>query len=192
MLRVPLLCVLLFAGPLAARSQDAAPSTVPATPRKDPRSLGDRLWFGGGVGLSFGTVTAIQLDPMMGYKVDQNGKFSVGLGGSYWRFQDNRFTPSYSFTGYGYRTFARYRFIEQLFGHAEFLHMNVEGSRLTPFAETRPRIWVPHLLLGGGYVQPLGGSGTIYIQVLFDVLQDPNSIYANQGPIFGGGVGFGF
>ncbi|MCB0764799.1 MAG: hypothetical protein KDB84_08850 [Flavobacteriales bacterium] len=170
-------------------AQEAAPTATPR-PKKDPRPIGDRLWFGGGIGLSFGTVTAIQLDPMVGYKVDQAGKFSVGLGGSYWRFEDNRFAPSYTFTGYGYRTFARYRFIEQLYGHAEFLHMNVERFDLV--ADARQRIWVPHLLLGAGYVQPLGGAGSIYFQVLFDVLQDPNSIYANQGPIFGGGIGVGF
>jgi hypothetical protein len=65
-------------------------------------------------------------------------------------------------------------------------------ERFDAIRDRPARIWVPHLLVGGGFVQPLGGSGTIYIQVLFDVLQDPNSIYANQGPIFGGGVGIGF
>lgn len=161
----------------------------PSKPR-DTRPLSDRLWFGGGVGLSFGTVTAIQLDPLVGYKVDQDGKFSVGLGGSYWYYQDNRFTPSISFSGYGYRTFARYRFIPQLFAHAEFLHLNVERYSLTNDAVVR--MWVPHLLVGGGYAQPLGGNSSIFFQVLFDVLQDPNSVYANQGPIFSGGVGIGF
>lgn len=158
----------------------------------DSRPFSERIWFGGGVGLSFGTVTAIQVDPLIGYKIDPNGKLSVGLGGSYWYFRDNRYVPAYDFTAYGYRTFTRYRFIEQAFAHAEFLHMNVEANRFGAFSEIRPRIWVPHLLVGGGYVQPLGGRGSIYLQVLFDVLQDPNSIYFNQGPIFSGGVGIGF
>lgn len=171
--------------------------TVPSlaqqtTKSTDSRPFSERIWFGGGVGLSFGTVTAIQVDPLVGYKVDQNGKLSIGLGGSYWYFRDNRFTTPYDFTAYGYRTFTRYRFIEQAYAHAEFLHMNVESNRFGAFSEIRPRIWVPHLLVGGGYVQPLGGRGSIYLQVLFDVLQDPNSIYFNQGPIFSGGVGIGF
>lgn len=88
--------------------------------------------------------------------------------------------------------FTRYRFIEQAFAHAEFLHMNVEGNRNPPFYDRPGRIWVPHLLVGGGYVQSLGGRGSIYLQVLFEVIQDPNSIYRAQGPIFGGGVGIGF
>lgn len=154
--------------------------------------MADRLWFGGGVGLSFGTVTAIQLDPMVGYKVDQEGRFSVGLGGSYWYFRDNRFTLPNDFNAFGYRVFSRYRFIEQAFAHVEWLHMNVETRRFGPLSELGQRQWVPHLLVGGGYVQSVGGRGSVFIQVLFDIWQDPNSIYFNQGPIFGGGVGFGF
>lgn len=158
--------------------------------RKDTRSLGDRLWFGGGVGLSFGTVTAVQVDPLVGYKVDPAGKFSVGLGGSYWYFRDNRFAPAVEFTGYGYRTFTRYRIIEQLFAHAEFLHLNVERY-LVRENDVR-RIWVPHLLVGAGYRQPMGERSSLYFQILFDVLQDPNSVYRNQGPIISGGIGVGF
>jgi hypothetical protein len=121
--------LLLIAISVNVHAQDTL-SKAPPKVRKDPRPLSERFWFGGGVGLSFGTVTSIQIDPMVGYKVDQAGKFSVGLGGSYWRFEDNRFAPAYTFTGYGYRTFTRYRFIEQLYAHAEFLHMNVERGAL--------------------------------------------------------------
>ena len=185
--RVAILLLAIASLNMPLRAQEA----TTAKP-KDPRPWSERLWFGGGVGLSFGTVTAIQLDPMVGYKVDQKGKLSAGLGGSYWYFRDNRFNPAYDFTAYGYRTFARYRFIEQAYVHAEFLHMNVEANRFASFSEIKPRIWVPHLLLGAGYVQPLGERSSFFIQVLFDVLQDPNSIYFNQGPIFSGGVGIGF
>jgi hypothetical protein len=167
-------------------------ATAQSSSGKDERSLADRLWFGGGVGLSFGTFTAVQLDPMVGYKVDKEGRFMAGVGGSYWYFRDNRFTVPYDFTAYGYRTFTRYRFIENAFAHAEFLHMNVESNRFGLFSEIQPRIWVPHLLVGGGYIQSMGGRSGIFIQVLFEVIQDPNSIYFGRGPLFGGGVGFGF
>ncbi len=179
-----IILIALVLGHLSALAQ-----TTPTKPR-DTRPFSDRIWFGGGVGLSFGTVTAIQVDPLVGYKVDQEGKFSVGVGGSYWYYQDNRFTPSLTYTGYGYRTFARYRFIPQLYAHTEFLHLNVERYDYT--ADRVARIWVPHLLVGAGYVQQLGGRSSIYFQVLFDVLQDPNSVYTNQGPILSGGVGIGF
>lgn len=142
------------------------------------------------MGLSFGTVTAIQVDPLVGYKVDQAGKFSVGLGASYWYYQDNRFAPPISYSGYGYRTFTRYRVLEPLYLHAEFLHLNVERYSLAD--DAIKRIWVPHLLVGAGYVQSMGGRSSIFFQILFDVLQDPNSVYRNQGPIISGGIGVGF
>ena len=158
----------------------------------DQRTIGERLWFGGNVWLSFGTLTSVQLDPMVGYRVDQDGKFVVGAGPSYWYFEDKRYTPKYSYTGYGYRIFSRYRFIDQAFAHAEFLNFNVDGARNELVGPIDQRFWVPHLLVGGGYVQRIGGRGGMYMQVLFEVLQDPNSIYYGMGPIFsiGGGVGF--
>jgi hypothetical protein len=185
-------CTLLLIALLlltAGHPQQLAPKAT-AKQRKDTRPLADRLWFGGGVGLLFGTVTAIQLDPLVGYKVDTKGKFTLGLGASYWYLRDNRFAINNTFEGYGYRPFVRYRFIEQAFAHAEFLHMNVDTyNRLTDRVE---RIWVPHLLVGGGFVQRLGNRSSIFAQVLIDVLQDPNGIYRNRGPIWGGGIGVGF
>jgi len=185
-------CILLLIASLAlvaAQAQQTAPQ-APAKQRKDTRPLADRIWFGGGVGLSFGTVTAIQLDPLVGYKVDTLGRFTAGIGASYWYLRDNRFPSDNTFEGYGYRPFLRYRFFEQAFAHAEFLHMNVDRYNLV--SGRTERIWVPHLLVGGGYAQPVGERSSIFFQVLFDVLQDPNSIYADQGPILGGGVGIGF
>ena len=168
---------------LAAFSQEA-----PSTP-KDTRPIKERIWFGGGVGLNFGTVTSIQLDPMVGYKIDQKNRFSTGVGLTYWHFRDNRSIPAYEANGYGYRLFTRYRPIPQFYAHAEFLHVNAETLR--PLDFTLQRIWIPHVLIGGGYVQSLGGRSSIFVQVLFDVLQDPNSLYAAQ-PLFSGGVGIGF
>lgn len=168
-------------------SMDAQDST--RTSRKDPRPLKDRIWFGGGVGLNFGSATAIQLDPLVGYYIDQKNKLSVGLGASYWYFRDNRFIPAIEQNGYGYRVFSRFRPIQQFYAHAEFYHLNTE--RYSFVDRDVVRLWVPHLLLGAGYVQSMGGRSSIYFQVLFDVLQDPNSVYGGQ-PILSGGVGVGF
>ncbi len=168
----------------AAHAQDST-STRP----RDPRPLKDRFWFGGGLGLNFGTATAIQIDPLVGYFIDQKNKLSVGAGLSYWYIRDNRFVPAVEQNGYGYRLFTRYRPVQQFYGHVEFYHLNRE---LYSYVDRDvKRLWVPHLLLGAGYVQPLAGRSSIYLQVLFDVLQDPNSVYGGQ-PILSGGVGIGF
>jgi len=43
----------------------ALAQTPTSTAKKDPRPLKDRLWFGGGIGLSFGTVTSISVEPVL-------------------------------------------------------------------------------------------------------------------------------
>lgn len=184
------LLLLSLATAPALRAQDTTDYVgKPAAP-KDRIPFKDRIWFGGGVGLNFGTVTAIQLDPLVGYYLDRGRKVSTGLGLSYWYYQDNRFSPAISQNAYGYRVFSRYRLIEQAYLHAEFLHLNAE--RFFNVENDVTRIWVPHLLVGAGYVQPLGSGSSVYIQVLWEVLQDPNSVYLNQGPLISAGVGVGF
>jgi len=187
-MRLPslLLCAALA---VASFAQDSTDYAQPRTPREPKRPFKDRLYFGGGLGLSFGTVTSIQIEPLVGVNLDPKNKLSTGLGLNYWYYRDNRFTPAIELNGYGYRTFLRYRFIPQAFAHAEFLHMNVEHIG---FEGEKVRIWVPHLLVGGGYVQPIGDHSSLYIQLLWEVLQDPNSVYHDQGPIISGGVGIGF
>lgn len=183
-----ILLSILFAT-LAAQAQDST-AYVSEKPQKKPTPFKDRIWFGGGVGLSFGTVTAIQLDPIVGVYLDNKRKLSTGVGPSYSYFRDNRYTPAYEQSNYGYRLFTRYRVIPQAYLHAEFLHENTQP--FYNYDNHLGRIWVPHLLLGAGYVQPIGNRSSFYLQVLFEVLQDPNSIYYGQGPILSGGVGFGF
>lgn len=183
---------LLLMAPLMMLALHAQDSTayVREQPAEKPVPFKDRLWFGGGIGLSFGTITAIQLDPVAGVYLDKARRFTVGTGPSYAYFRDTRFAPPYELSNYGYRLFSRYRVIEQAYLHGEFLHVNTEP--FYQFNDRTGRTWVPHLLVGAGYVQPVGANSSLYLQVLFEVLQDPNSIYFATGPIFSGGVGFGF
>jgi hypothetical protein len=191
MKRSLLIALVLVTTAGTALAQDTTDYVQKEPPKeKDSRPLKDRIWFGGGVGLNFGSVTAIQVEPMVGYKVDPKGKFSLGTGFTYWYFSDNRYVPRIEYNAYGYRLFARYRVIEQAYLHGEFLHMNAE--RYIGIGEGVQRIWVPHLLLGGGYRQPIGSNSSFTLQVLWEVLQDPQSVYFGQGPIISGGIGFGF
>lgn len=179
--------LLLCAGTLGA--QDYAEPT-PAKPAPEARPLRDRIWFGGGVGIAFGTVTNIAVEPMVGYKVTRNGKLSTGIGASYQYFRDNQGNPPYEASIYGGRVFSRYRIIEQLFAHAEYANLNLQLNYTDP---TRfERRWVPFLLVGGGYSAHLGGRSYLTATILWDVLQDPDSPYGAGEPWIGAGVGFGF
>lgn len=177
---VPLTCALL--------GQDTDYVAQPRAP-KNNTPFKDRLWFGGGIGLNFGSVTAIQLDPLLGIYLDNDRRLSTGVGLSYYYVKYN--TPGYEqdYTGYGYRLFTRYNVIPQAFVHAEFYHLNVERYN---FNDQLVRTWVPHVLVGGGYRESVGGRSSLYFQILWEVLQDANSVYRGQGPIISAGVGVGF
>jgi hypothetical protein len=170
---------------------DPKPTPPPASAQqpKDPRPLKDRIWFGGGVSLGFGTVTNVGVAPMVGYKIDQKGKWSAGIGLNYYYFKDSRYVPSYESSNYGYSIFTRYRVIPQAFLAASYNSQNYEIY--SPFGDTRQREWVPFLLLGGGYSQLLGGNSYMTFQVMWDVIQDIRSPYGSQ-PFFSVGVGVGF
>lgn len=171
-------------------AQDTTQYVVDPPKETKHEPLKDRLWYGGGLGLTFGTVTVISIDPIVGYFVERSHKLSVGLGPSYTYYSDKRYIPTYEQSIYGYRVFTRYRVIQPIFLHAEFVHLNTQPYFTKE--SSAARIWVPHLLVGGGFVQPLGERTSFYIQALFEVLQDPNSVYFGQGAIFSGGVGLGF
>ncbi|HRH68530.1 MAG: hypothetical protein JNL43_02485 [Flavobacteriales bacterium] len=186
-----LLGALLLCGPGAA-AQDYVQEPDPAPPansRKDPRPLQDRLYFGGGVSLMFGTVTNLGIAPLVGYKIDQKGKLSSGIGLNYYYYKDNRYSPSYESSNYGWSVFSRYRVIPQAFLHAEYNSQSYE--LYSPFGETTQREWVPFLLVGGGYSQHLGGNSYLTFQILWDLIQDLRSPYGAQ-PFFSVGVGVGF
>jgi len=154
----------------------------------------DRIYVGGNLGFSFGTVTYIEVAPLVGYRITNN--WSAGLGGRYTYYKDNYYFPPYETSIYGAMAFTRYNIYKGIFAEADFEANNFEVYQ--PVFDTfgnfirydTERKWVPSLLLGGGYSQSIGGKSAFYISILYDVLQNPNSPYYGQ-PVFRGGVTFG-
>src|SRR5437868_11908620 len=108
--------VLMFLLPFIAHAQEQ--------PKK---SFGDRIYFGGNVGLNFGTnFTEVELSPLMGYKITD--RFSVGVGGTYIYFKEKipQYNFSYETSIYGANIFARYFITESIFLHAETGALNLE------------------------------------------------------------------
>ncbi|MEZ4739538.1 MAG: hypothetical protein R2818_09350 [Flavobacteriales bacterium] len=187
-----MLAILLLSTTGIAEAQDYVQEPAPAAPprvKKDPRPMADRLWYGGGLSLMFGTVTNLGVAPMVGYKIDQKGKLSTGIGLNYYYFKDNRYVPSYESSNYGWSLFSRYRVIPQAYLMVSYNSQNYEIYR--PLADSFGREWVPFLFAGGGYSQHLGGNSYMTVQILWDLLLDPRSPYGGQ-PFFSVGVGVGF
>ena len=157
-------------------------------PKKMTKQQPSKVYWGGQLGLSFGSYFRLAIIPMVGYKVTP--KFHVGgtLGYSYTKDSryENATITSHNFGG---SVFTRYLIVRGLYAHTEFAYWsykyqteNIEGDRT----------WVPFLLVGGGYIQPVSPSTAVFIELLWDVLRDENSPFSSSDPFISIGVGVGF
>ena len=185
---------------LVSYAQTANPDTTkpsqPTSPPEVQQSQPSKWYYGGTVGFNFwGDYFYLSVNPLVGYQVSP--KFSVGGKVQYAYINDQRYAGlELTSHNYGAGIFTRYRPIYQIYLHAEFDYASYEDYTIydplvgDPYAESE-RNWVPFLLLGGGFVQHVGPNASVYVEVLFDVLQNENSPYG-WDPIIsvGGGVGF--
>lgn len=122
-----IICTILLAGCLlaSASAQDTADfynaeEAKKAEP-KPPYKIKDHLFTGGNFGLQFGTITLIDVAPVLGYKITP--RFSVAVGVNYTFYKDSR-PPAFTQNIYGGRVFGRYFIFDNLFVHAEYEGLN--------------------------------------------------------------------
>jgi hypothetical protein len=134
--------------------------------------MGNRWYFGGGIGLSFGTVDYVEIAPMVGYRVTPD--FNLGLSAFYRYRNDDRYEESVSTNDYGGSLFAQYQVVPTLFLHGEAEYVNYEYilANLDTASDTDT-----NLLAGLGYGWPVGGS-SIYFLALYNFSYDEND-FAN-------------
>ena len=161
------------------------------SPSKPKIPLKDRIFVGGNFGFTFGSVTSVEISPQIGYKLTPN--WSAGVGFRYSYYQDNYYTPPYKTSIYGGLVFSRYIIFKGLFLEGDFEANNYDVYRIVdPILGTYQleRMWVPSLLLGGGYAAPIGSNSAFFISILYDVLQNQYSPYYGV-PVIRAGFGFG-
>lgn len=141
----------------------------------DSTSFKDRLYFGGNLGLQFGTVTLIDVSPLVGVMITP--KLSGGLGGTFQYFDDNRFQGGQG-TSYGGRVFGRYNILPNIFTHVEYESINWNAYDF--FAEEFRRTWTNALFIGGGYFAPFGPRGGANFTFLYNVLHDNRNSYYSE------------
>jgi hypothetical protein len=169
-------------------------TTVQSKPQEISEPKVNPWYYGGTVGFNFwGDYFYLSVNPLVGYQLSP--KFSIGGKVQYAYINDQRYEGlELTSHNYGAGIFARYRPIYQIYLHAEFDYASYENYTIyaNPYRAESERNWVPFLLLGGGYVQRIGNNASVYVEVLFDVIQDENSPYEDWDPIIsvGGGVGF--
>ncbi len=146
-----------------------------------------KVYFGGSFGGQIGNETALEISPLIGYRVTPS--FSIGFGASYiyYSYTD----PNYSFLNYqtsiyGGRVFAKEYVFRNVFAYAELEVLNLEEQN--PLTGELRRITTSNPLIGGGFSQPIGVNSFMHFMILWDSNGDVASPYTN--PIFR--VGFTF
>lgn len=148
------------------------------------QSFWDRVNYGGNLQLSFGAVTYIEVSPRIGYRITEDLTSGVGLNYIYIRYAQNFFyngSPSTSLSIYGGNVFSTYKLP---IGFPIALHGEFEALRYDVFEPSTNQFepqWVPALRLGGGYFQPIGRGGGVFILGLYDVLYEPG-VSLNRSP----------
>jgi hypothetical protein len=143
--------------------------------------LADRLYYGGNIGLQFGTVTVINFSPLIGYKFTP--RFSAGPSITYMYYNYSSYSRNY----FGGGAFARFAINENLFVHTEYELLRFKEETGNPY-ETIVAT-VADLYIGAGYKQPTGANSFLNVLLLYNLNQSYFSPY--QNPIFRIGFGIG-
>jgi len=149
----------------------------------------ERWFYGGGIGVGFGDVTYLQVQPLIGYQV--NDRLSVGGSLIYRYADDSRYSPSVKTSDYGASLFTRYTVVGPFFLQAEYEYLNYEvlfSDRSTDRKNANS------FFAGGGVSQPLNAHVSLFATVLYNLTY---SSYDEPGPysspwVFRIGVSAGF
>jgi hypothetical protein len=149
-----------------------------------------------GPGLGFGMANrafSLNIAPSVAYCLTENFHVGSTFGFNYYQeafdYQNlltlEQETYKYKATAYSLSVFARYlignflilNFEPELNNTkvaASSLEYNLSTGKLQ---ETKKRITIPSVLVGGGYAQRFGTYGYSYIMIAYDLVQNPNARY---------------
>ncbi len=181
----------LFSSAYCFTQDFGAPTPAPQHPADTNKTKGptpfwskDKIYTGGGLGLSFGTITFINLSPIIGYKITP--KYSAGIGITYIYIKDNRNTSPYSLNIFGGSVFTRYLITQFFFAHAEY---EVLEGNWDPYYSSN-RFLMENVWVGGGLRQHSGNS-SVNIMALWNLTETPYSRAFFGNPQLRIGIGIG-
>ena len=166
------------------------PATEPPPPPPPPPV--SRLFYGGGVGLSFGDVDYIEIAPMIGFKLTPRTHLGVSL---LYRYRDDdRYDPSLTTSDYGGSVFARYFPLGGLFIQGEYEWVNYEYVSFDGLSYRHDRQGDSNVLAGGGFSQSMGNHASFFISALYNLNYDGDDPFEPYDSpwVVRVGVGFGF
>lgn len=135
----------------------------------------NRGYYGGSLGLQFGTVTLVDLSPLVGIML--NSKLSTGLGATYQFYEDNRFQGNAG-SSFGGRAFVRYNLLPNIFAYSEGETINWNTYNYNQ--DSFQRIWNESFFIGGGYFAPFGPRGGANFTFLYNLLHSNKEPYYSE------------
>ncbi|HVB04406.1 MAG TPA: hypothetical protein VNE41_11890 [Chitinophagaceae bacterium] len=151
-----------------------------------------KFFAGGGAGLSFGYYTYLDISPEVGYRLSSWLAGGISLN---FNFISDKSVPgvTQNQTILGGGVFARVYPLSHIFLQVQ-PEYNSSSSRLKDGSGGiygSAQYGVMSLLMGGGYVERIGGGSEFTFGIMYDVLQNPGSPYYGI-PVIQGGVDIGF
>jgi Long-chain fatty acid transport protein len=158
-------------------------------------------FFGGSFGLAAGSVTAVDLAPIVGYRLTPRLSVGGGLNYQYYKANSENYgLPTFETQMYGLNTFVSYALIQSLDDigimglggitlHAEYDGLSLERRYFDyPMFPESGRMWISNYMAGFGLRQPLGERSSLSILILWSI--DPPKISPYSNPVIR--VGFNF
>jgi hypothetical protein len=152
--------------------------------REAPPSIKDRLFYGGSFGLMFGTITDIQISPVIGFWLLP--RVAVAVGPTY-RYYKDQYDKTALYGGKGYLQFVVIQDLSSVIpigSHTGiFLHAEDELLSLkTSFWKSPPyfkdRFYVNTVLAGAGISQQLGRRSSLNFMVLWPLNDSGYELYS--------------
>lgn len=164
----------------------------------------ERFFYGGSFGLMFGTITDIEISPIVGYRLTRN--LSLAIGPKYRYYRDSRVystsSGNYTLEGhiYGGRSYLQFHIVGDIhdfipiglhagiFAHTEYEALSLEYEDFNPFEQTSGRYTLHSFFVGGGLRFPAGRRAALNLMVLWNLNESSDSFYTS--PVFRFGFTF--
>lgn len=153
--------------------------------REEIPPLRERIFFGGNFGLQFGTITDIQISPVIGLWVLP--RLAVAVGPDY-RFYKDRYDRTNIYGGKGYMQFVVIKDINSflpigantgIFLHVEDEVLSLESSFWKNPPVFSKRFYINTVLAGGGISQQIGRRSSLNIMILWALNDSGYAVYSN-------------
>jgi len=160
-----------------------------STPPQSKKSFKERLYFGGYIGLQFGTFTSIDISPLIGYRITPDFNVGIGVLYNYTSWDYGPPVGQHGYSSWGGRLTSNYTLFNFIVLGVEYQYRMVETvyNVADNSFETQG---INVLFLGGGIRQKVGGNTYMFLMAYYDVLQEQYSPYDNVVLRIGVSAGF--